>query len=177
MTGYENSYEKVTNFHEVFAPRKTNAPTPFSVKKASDRVDFKAEELVEFLYGVANNDRALFKELLEKLKQSIDKAEAKVLNKNKKVTDPLVEEVDALLDLLYFTYGSFYLLGVDPTNLFSIVHEANMGKLFPDGKPHYDPITNKVLKPDNWEKDFAPEPKIKEELLRQISENKEENFE
>ena len=43
-----------------------------------------------------------------------------------------------------------------------------MGKLFPDGKPHYDPVTNKVLKPENWEQDFAPEAKIKAEIQRQL---------
>ena len=43
-----------------------------------------------------------------------------------------------------------------------------MGKLFPDGQPHYDPETNKVLKPENWEQDFAPEAKIKAEIQRQL---------
>ena len=45
-----------------------------------------------------------------------------------------------------------------------------MGKLFPDGKPHYDPVTHKVLKPANWERDYAPEEKIKQEIQRQIRE-------
>ena len=58
----------------------------------------------------------------------------------------MIEQVDALTDILYFTYGSFSLLGVDPTNIFDIVHQANMGKLFPDGQPHYHPVTNKSAK-------------------------------
>ena len=58
-------------------------------------------------------------------------------------------------------------MGVNPTKIIEIVHQANMGKLFPDG-PHYDPETNKVLKPENWEQDFAPEAKIKAEIQRQL---------
>lgn len=163
----DNPFEKTEAFHEKFDNRKPKIPTRFSAKQASDRAGFKAEELVEFLYGSANNDPVVFKELVKQLKISVDQAEKKVLGKQKKVTDPLVEQVDALTDLLYFTYGSFSLLGVDPTEIFSIVHEANMGKIFPDGNPHYHPVTHKVLKPDNWEMDYAPEPKIKAELERQ----------
>ena len=84
------------------------------------------------------------------------------------MTDTLVEQVDALCDLLYFTYGSFSLLGVDPAPILKIVHEANMGKLFPDGMPHYHPVTHKVMKPADWEERFAPEPRIKAEIERQI---------
>lgn len=163
----DNPFEKTEAFHKKFDNRKPAIPTPFSAKQASDRAGFKVEELVEFLYGSANNDPVVFKELVNQLKRSVDQAEEKVLSKQKEVTDPLVEQVDALIDLLYFTYGSFSLLGVDPTEVFSIVHEANMGKIFPDGTPHYHPVTHKVLKPDNWEADFAPEPKIKAELERQ----------
>lgn len=163
----ENPFEKTEAFHRKFDNRKPDVPTAFSAKQASDRVGFKIEELVELLYGSANNDPDVFKALITQLKVSVDEAERKVLSKHKTVSDPLVEQVDALVDLLYFTYGSFSLLGVDPTTIFEIVHEANMGKLFPDGKPHYHPVTHKVLKPENWEADFAPEPKIKQELERQ----------
>ncbi|VNK34945.1 cof family protein [Streptococcus pneumoniae] len=52
--------------------------------------------------------------------------------------------------------------------LIDIVHQANMGKIFPDGKAHFDPVTHKILKPDNWEEKYAPEPAIKKELQRQL---------
>ena len=59
-------------------------------------------------------------------------------------------------------------MGVDPKPLFDTVHEANMGKIFPDGKAHFDLISHKILKPDDWEERFAPEPAIKREIDRQI---------
>ena len=98
---------------------------------------------------------------------ALDKAATKVKRKNPAEIS-LVGQVDALIDTLYFTYGSFVLMGVDPERLFTIVHQANMGKIFPDGKAHFDPVTHKILKPDDWEEKYAPEPAIKEELGRQI---------
>lgn len=59
-------------------------------------------------------------------------------------------------------------MGVDPEQIFEIVHRANMGKIFPDGKAHFDPETHKILKPDDWEEKFAPEPAIQKELNRQM---------
>lgn len=163
----DNPYEKTELFHQTFDNRRPETPKAFSSKEASARAGFKAEELVEFLYAAAGNDQTLFHTLVEQLKTDVDSAEEKMKQKEKVVEDPLVDQVDALIDLLYFTYGSFSLLGVDPTELFTIVHEANMGKLFPDGKPRYHEVTHKVLKPDDWEGKYAPEPKLKAELERQ----------
>ena len=96
----------------------------------------------------------------------MDKAVLKVKRKAKDEA-PLIGEVDALIDLLYFTYGSLVLAGVDPYDIFNFVHAANMGKIFPDGQPHFDPETHKILKPDDWEEKYAPEGKIERELERQ----------
>ena len=158
-----NEYEKVKEFHDKFAPSSTNTPKAFGPEHAVFRSMFKIEEIIEFLHAAANGDNELFLQMTDKIKNSIDDCVHKINQKNKE-DSPLVGEVDALIDLLYFTYGSFVLMGVNPVSIFDIVHQANMGKLFPDGKPHYDPETNKVLKPDNWEKNYAPEEKILNEL-------------
>ena len=99
--------------------------------------------------------------------QALDKASEKVLQKIPAETT-IVGQVDALIDTLYFTYGSFVLMGVDPERIFEIVHQANMAKIFPDGKAQFDPVTHKILKPEDWEEKHAPEPAIKKELERQI---------
>uniref|UniRef100_UPI00403FA4F1 HAD family hydrolase n=1 Tax=Candidatus Enterococcus willemsii TaxID=1857215 RepID=UPI00403FA4F1 len=159
-------FEMTEEFHQTFDPRRPKKPTPFTNEEAVKRASFKVEELVEFLYAASQGKPEVFQQSTQQLHQAIDQAMTKVLAKNTSV-DPLVDQVDALMDLLYFTYGSFSLLGVNPEPIMAIVHQANMGKLFPDGKPHYDPVTNKVLKPDNWARDFAPESKIKAELAKQ----------
>lgn len=161
-------YNQVKEFHQAFDPVDHQGGKVFTAQQALFRTMFKGEELVEFLYAAANNDQQLFTNLVSEFQTSIDEAKVKIEKKHQKVTDPLVEQADALIDLLYFTYGSFVQMGVDPSELFSIVHQANMGKLFPDGQPHYHPKTGKVMKPDNWEKDFAPEEKIREVIKKQL---------
>lgn len=75
--------------------------------------------------------------------------------------DDQTDQVDALIDLLWFTFGTFVEMGVDPGPLWDIVKEANMSKLFPDGKPHYRESDGKIIKPDGW---TSPEPLIKAHL-------------
>ena len=161
-----NAYEQVKEFHDQFAPSSNSIPNALNPEHAVFRAMFKIEEIVEFLHAASNGDHKLLLQMTEKIKSSIDDSVNKIKRQQKTET-PLVGEVDALIDLLYFTYGSFVLMGVNPDPIFNLVHQANMGKLFPDGKPHYDPDTNKVLKPDDWEKNYAPEEKILQELERQ----------
>lgn len=163
-------FEMAEAFHRIFDNDRPNEPTAFSQEHVQNRVGFKIEELVELLYASSIQGTDDFDEAIAAMHQAIDQARAKILSKDHAVEDVLVEQVDALTDLLYFTYGSFSLLGVDPQPILEIVHQANMGKLFPDGKPHYDPVTHKVLKPENWASDYAPEEKIKAEIQRQKKE-------
>jgi predicted HAD superfamily Cof-like phosphohydrolase len=168
----DEHFNAVKKFHLTFDGATTEKPTAFSSLDASHRAGFKAEELVEFLYATANNDEEKFKALVDQLKRDVDKAVDKILRKNETTESVLVGQVDALTDLLYFVYGSFVLSGVDPEPIFKIVHEANMGKVFPDGSVHFDEQTHKILKPANWEQDFAPEGKIKKEIDKQKEERK-----
>jgi len=76
-------------------------------------------------------------------------------------------QVDAIIDNIYFSLGTLVEIGISPDKIFKIVQDANMKKLFPDGKPHYSP-EGKVIKPDNWK---PPEPKIKkviDKLMRGV---------
>lgn len=165
----DDQFNQVKEFHRVMDGTTQEMPKVYLPEEAGHRADFKVEELVEFLYAAANGHAETFEGLTQNLHTAIDQAVTKVKGKPKREGETaLIGEVDALLDLLYFTYGSFALMGVDPYEIFNAVHKANMGKIFPDGQPHFDPVTHKIQKPDNWEKDFAPEAKIKAELERQI---------
>ena len=160
-------FEMTESFHRIFDNNRPEQPTPCWKEQVQNRVGFKVEELVELLYASSQAGTNDFDDAVAAMHQAIDQAKLKILAKDEAVYDVLVQQVDALTDLLYFTYGSFSLLGVDPQPILEIVHQANMGKIFPDGKPHYDPVTHKVLKPLNWEQDYAPEEKIKAEIKRQ----------
>ena len=76
----------------------------------------------------------------------------------------LVDQVDALMDILYFSYGTLVELGVSPTAPFEAVHDANMSKLDEDGKPIFS-STGKVAKPPDW---VGPEERI-DKLLRSVA--------
>jgi predicted HAD superfamily Cof-like phosphohydrolase len=62
----------------------------------------------------------------------------------------LYEQVDAMIDVIYFALGTLVEIGVPPAEIFTIVQKANMSKLWNDGKPHYKP-DGKIMKPETWE--------------------------
>jgi len=82
----------------------------------------------------------------------------------------IAEEVDAIADAIYFLCGCIVEMGITGeqfSNIFQMVQDANMQKLFPDGKPHYN-SDNKVIKPDGW---VAPNERIKEYINGIIKNN------
>lgn len=82
--------------------------------------------------------------------------------------DELVDQVDALTDALYIILGSFNEIGVKPTVPFEIVQRANMGKLdSKTGKPAHNE-QGKVVKPEGWHENYAPEKHLQVEIDRQI---------
>ncbi len=162
-------FEQVKEFHRCFDPEICDEVKALSKKEAEYRSGFKLEEIIEFLYAANDGNEESFRGSINYLKTTLEVETEKIIQKKKEM-DPLIDEVDALIDLLYFTYGSFVKMNIDPKPVFNLVHQANMGKLFPDGKPHYHEVTGKVLKPAKWEEDYAPEPKIRTEIKRQIDE-------
>lgn len=82
----------------------------------------------------------------------------------------IADQCDALLDAMVFALGGLVELGVMPQALLDAVIESQFGKV------HYDEAGNsflkkdaigKVIKPENWERDFAPEPRMRSEIHRQ----------
>jgi predicted HAD superfamily Cof-like phosphohydrolase len=65
--------------------------------------------------------------------------------------DNLIGAADALIDLQYVLDGGLLEMGLADRKhlLVAAVHEANMAKLWPDGKPRRSP-EGKVLKPPGW---------------------------
>lgn len=80
--------------------------------------------------------------------------------------DSLVDQADAMIDLIYFALGTMVEMGVRPDRLFEAVHRANMTKLWPDGKPHFRE-DSKIIKPEGWQDPF--------ETLRRIIDEMTEN--
>lgn len=173
MTDQNNvMYKMVREFHNAFGHKMADKPTVIDEETALNRAVWTGEELVEFLYGTVGGDLDKFEVLYDSFKQGLDKAVDKIRKEKKPVDDILVAQIDALVDVEYFNQGSFTIAGVEPFNLFKIVQEANMGKLFSDGKPRFREEDGKIIKPPNWEEDFAPEPRLIKEIERQMKANK-----
>lgn len=64
--------------------------------------------------------------------------------------DP-VETLDALTDLLYVTFGTYHTTGlaIAAKDAFEEVHQSNLSKLGPDGRPMKNP-DGKVMKGPNY---------------------------
>ncbi len=76
-------------------------------------------------------------------------------------SENIVEQADALIDLIYLALGALVEMGIPPEGLFDIVHEANMDKLWSDGKPHFRE-DGKTIKPPEWQDPY-------EDLLEAIN--------
>jgi predicted HAD superfamily Cof-like phosphohydrolase len=74
------------------------------------------------------------------------------------IAKDIYEQADSIIDLIYFALGTLVEMGIEPDDLFKIIQEANMTKLWEDGLPRYNKKDGKIIKPDNWEN---PCPKIK----------------
>ncbi|HBL85307.1 MAG: HAD family hydrolase [Clostridiales bacterium GWF2_38_85] len=77
--------------------------------------------------------------------------------------DNIIDQADAMIDLIYFALGTMVEMGVKPAKLFEIVHDANMKKIWPDGKVHRA-VDGKVIKSPEW-KDPYPMLEKQIELL------------
>ena len=76
--------------------------------------------------------------------------------------DALVEVLDGMADALVTLYGLAQATGLPVTEAFDIVHQSNMSKLGPDGKPVYytdGPKKGKVAKGPNY---WAPTDRLRE---------------
>lgn len=81
-------------------------------------------------------------------------------------TSPLNQHKALLAISAYIANYHTFLFDVPIQEIFAIVHEANMAKLWPDGKPRYRESDGKVLKPDGW---IPPEARIRAYFLARQS--------
>jgi len=75
-----------------------------------------------------------------------------------KQAEGIVDQADVAVDIIYYLVDTFLRAGVNLDSLFTIVHEANMAKRFPDGEFHKE--NGKVIKPEGWAENHAPERKM-----------------
>jgi predicted HAD superfamily Cof-like phosphohydrolase len=56
-----------------------------------------------------------------------------------------------LMDVHYMATVFCVVFGWDEEEAFRRVHQSNMSKVWDDGKPHFHPVTGKILKPQSYQ--------------------------
>ena len=170
MKGLDYVVSKVKEFHLAFAHPVADKPQPLSLERAIKRAVWTGEEaLVEFVHQSSDNEEE-FLSAYDKLIEGLEKAKEKSLGMEypKNDLEKLIGQTDALIDAKYFEAGSFVEMGILPQNMFDSVQDANMAKLGEDGKPILRESDGKIMKPQGWEENYAPEAKIRAEVELQI---------
>lgn len=162
-------YTGVKEFHKAFGHPMHETPQPLNKELALKRAVWSAEELVEFLHASSKNQTdflGMIDGFMDGVITAVKKSSKDSYPQNEK--DRIVAQADAMVDELYFNQGTFVAMGVKPTPLFDIVQEANMNKLGADGKPILRESDKKIMKPEGWMENWAPEPRIIKEIERQL---------
>lgn len=161
-------------FQTAFDHPTSDTPVPLTKERNYTRSKWILEEVIESIFASSGSEED-FLDQVDALKADLDVVAFETLKKNPNVELPhsnfekIVGQVDGLVDAMYFVLGSFVELGVNPKSVFDIVQQANMAKLGSDGNPIIRESDGKIMKPENWERDHAPEPRIREEIERQMN--------
>lgn len=162
-----NPVVDLAEFHKAFKYKRSEEPVALSAEDVFKRIVFIQEELIELLASSVDSEDELF-DYMHDLDMHKHEAVKKELPKvsHKEELDRIIAQSDALVDILYFTYGTSDIASVDLRPLFKIVQTANMSKLDDNGEPIYNEF-GKIQKSKNFRK---PEPFIEEEIKKQIKE-------
>ena len=115
--------------------------------------NFEKVKLFMKTYGQEVKDKAGFSDAktnklrIDLIKEELEELTEAMQDKN------LLEEADALTDILYVTYGAGHAFGIDLDKCFEEVQNSNMSKLGNNGKPIFND-QGKVMKGPNY---FKPD--------------------
>jgi energy-coupling factor transport system permease protein len=189
------AYNEVKKFHQAFNHPVGDCPTPLDFETRMRRGLWILEEVIEGIVSASVHKQiGLLKQIPEgqegdlgvMVSNELEDVVARIYDVAqlgvKKASDTILkdvnselfgnftdlkDQVDADVDVLYFTLGNLVQMGVKPQKIFEAVQKANMGKLHEDGKPRYDSANgNKIVKPATWK---SPDDDIEQELARQIN--------
>lgn len=142
----------VAEFHGVFGHPIALEPTVPDPKQRLLRFRLIFEELMEFgrSIGIAGLADCTHEEFEQRVKDAMGDF---VINTD--CTVDMVEAADALGDIDYVTQGSNLVFGFPAEAIVEEIHDANMSKLGPDGKPLKDEFGKTVKGPNTRKPDIA----------------------
>lgn len=162
--GHKTEYEMLREFQQTFNSPCNDRPKTIPFNEAPDNDTQNVCSSIRWAMTLAKAEskrtgsQVMFRAslLLEEIAELLEA-------KN------IVEQLDALVDIHYLNTGNFVEIGINPEIPFRIVHDANMSKVWPDGKVHLNEF-GKVVKPETF---VSPEPLLLKEINRQRTEHRE----
>lgn len=140
-------YERVREFTEKSLNEKLpTQPRKMTRKEVKFVTRMILEELQELLLTVAKPDE----DLVVFMESILHQARGPKPKKFETDADIIAEQVDAFVDIDYYGNNACAKVGMNTDEIFDVVHQANMSKLFPDGTFHRDEF-GKIIKPPNWQ--------------------------
>lgn len=157
----DHSQKIVQEFQETFGHPVGATPAPMAADRALARTIWTGEELVEFLAATVSNKED-FSKLYYAFQDGLQKAFKKSLDAEEfpqTEEETIVAQADALGDTNYFVNGTAVEMGINLSDITSIIHQSNMSKLFTDENGNkyvkYDETNgNKIMKSPEF---FRPE--------------------
>lgn len=152
-------YNQVKEFHTACGVEMPSKPTLLSNDSHTYTTEGYAEELDKLVkrmkdasaMGFGGQVLARTSYMLEEIVEFL-------------TASTLEDQNDALGDLKYFVIGTETLMGVEPENIFNLIHAANMRKVV-NGKVLRNE-QGKIVKPEGW---YGPEEEIRAEIARQTN--------
>lgn len=151
----------VREFTEAAEQPTPNVPELMNKKEVFFVADMMIDEIMEMMATVSKPE-----EYKKHLKDTIDNSRDLVLDlENMEEDEIIAEQADAIVDCMYYGLNATAKKGVNLTEVFNVVHMANMAKK--DEKTGKFPRREdgKIIKPEGWK---APD--IVYEIKRQRKE-------
>jgi len=155
-----SDYEKVVEFTKAAEQDITPVPTSFNKDETHFLVKMMLDEIMELMATVDEPHEAKY-QMIKMITESKD------LPKEKgEEYEIIASQVDALVDCLYYSLNGCAKKNIDFSSVFDVVHESNMSKRDIESGKFLKREDGKIIKPLGYK-----EANIKEEILRQITEN------
>jgi len=155
----KTDYENVKEFTEGTGNVCPDKPVAMSKEQVLFLSKMVLDEVMEFMATVCGSE-----ESKNALKEFIDNSED--LSKGDYTegsVEQISEQVDALVDIYYYSLNAATKVGQDMSSVFKVVHQANMNKRDPETGKFIKREDGKILKPVGWKP-----PNIIKEIERQM---------
>lgn len=156
-----SNYEQVSQFVNSALRPVADKPTKMSYESVLFLLRMVFSEFDELACTVTNDNKEK-EDLLLTAFYSRDKCENYVYKNDISI---IAAQADALVDAWYYSLNAACKHGVNLSQVFDVVHEANMRKIDPKtGKCRIRESDKKIMKPEGWKS-----PDIDAEIERQIN--------